>query len=158
MNFAGRHTFGVRQEELFQRLLDPAVLHDSIPGCEELVQTGEAAYSIRLSAGFGPIRGTFNGTVVLKDLIPPRSYTLELKGEGRTGFVSGLTRIALEPLDGGAATEIRFESEVQVGGLIAGVGARFIPGAARNLSEQFFTSLEKAIEAQAGGAPGGKNP
>jgi carbon monoxide dehydrogenase subunit G len=146
MQISGRHVLARSREDLFQRLLDPALLVECIPGCEELVQDGPHSYRARLSVGFGPIKGTFTGSVQLTDLAPPQGYTMHLKGEGKAGFLSGLTRIELVPLDGGR-TEVRYQSDLQVGGLIATVGSRFIPGVARGLSEQFFTRLERALQA-----------
>src|SRR2546422_1077908 len=124
MHLAGSHVLEKSPEELFERLQDPQVLVKCIPGCEELARGPDGAFEVRLQAGFGPIKGSFTGRVVLKDLAPPRSYTMELQGEGKVGFLNGTTRIRLEPLDGGKRTEVHYESDVQVGGLLATVGAR----------------------------------
>src|SRR6059036_2864201 len=135
MQLAGSHVLGWSPEKLFERLQDPKLLMRCIPGCEELARAPDGGYDARLHAGFGPIKGTFTGRVVLKDLVHSRSYTMEIQGEGKVGFLNGLTRIRLEPLDGGKRTEVHYESEVQVGGLLATVGARLLPGAARSFSE-----------------------
>ena len=146
MHISGKHVIARRREELFEKLLDPALLLRTIPGCESLVRTGDHAYDTRLSLGFGPIKGTFTGTVLLKEVRPPQSYRMEIRGEGKPGFLIGAASVELQSLDGGARTEVRYQSDVQVGGLLASVGARLIPGAARTFSDQFFAALEKALD------------
>jgi uncharacterized protein len=116
-----------------------------MPGCESLVLAPDGTYDARLSVGFGLIRGKFIGKVVLKDVVPPHSYTLQVRGEGKAGFVSGITRVRLEPLPNPDWTEIHFESDIQVGGFLAAVGARLLPGVARTMSEQFFATLERVL-------------
>jgi carbon monoxide dehydrogenase subunit G len=145
MRLSGRHVLPGKREEIFERLQDPALLKRAIPGCEMLSRTPDGGYDVRIQAGFGPIKGTFNGRVTLKDLVPPRSYSMEIRGDGSPGFMTCVSKVELEPMEGGDTTEIRYESEVQVGGLLASVGMRFVPGAARLLSEQFFVALEKAL-------------
>ena len=98
----------------------------------------------RLEAGLGPIKGVFTGEVVLKDVNPPEGYVMELSGKGKMGFLKGRTRITLRSA-GENRTEIVYESDLQVGGLIASVGSRFIPAAARDFSKQFFSVLEEAL-------------
>jgi hypothetical protein len=150
MHLTGRHAVHGSPEEIFDKLQDPEVLRSCIPGCDELVASSEGTYETRLSVGFGLIRGSFTGKVALRDVDPPRSYTLVLHGEGKAGFVNGITRVKLEPLPNPEWTEIQFESELQVGGLLAAVGGRLLPAAARTMSEQFFSSLEKALQRDGG--------
>src|SRR5262245_22484750 len=145
MQLSGKHAVRGRPEEIFERLQDPRIIAKCMPGCEELVLAPDGTYDARLSYGFGPLRGSFTGKVILRDVVPPRSYTLQVHGEGKAGLVNGVTRVRLEPLPNPDWTEIQFESDFQVGGLLGALGGRFLPGVARNLSEQFFCSLEKAL-------------
>ena len=145
MHLSGRHVVHGQSEEIFDKLQDPEVLRGCIPGCDELVSTGDGTYQARLSVGFGLIRGTFTGKVVLQDVDRPRGYTLLVRGEGKTGFLQGVTRVSLEPLPNPEWTEIRFESDIQVGGLLGAVAGRFLPGAAKAMSEEFFKLLDQAL-------------
>ncbi|MBI4583350.1 MAG: carbon monoxide dehydrogenase subunit G [Planctomycetes bacterium] len=145
IEFKGSHIISRSRQELWPILQDPAVLKRCIPGCEELVLNGEHLYDVRLKVGFGMIKGSFQGTVQLTNMVEPERYVLNIKAEGRTGFAHGTTRIQLLPHPSPAATEIRFESHLQVGGMIASVGARLCQGAARMLAEQFFRELEKCL-------------
>jgi uncharacterized protein len=145
MRISGRRVIQKGQAELFERLLDPTVLKQCLPGCEELRQSPDGSYDARLEVGLGPIRGTFQGRVFLLELDPPRGYTLEVRGDGKPGSLRGTVRVGLRAVSE-SATEVDYEADVSVGGLLASVGSRLIPGASRTFSEQFFNSLERALE------------
>jgi len=144
MELSGKRVVASPREDLFPRLLDPKILAACIPGCEELVQNGEGGYRVRLSVGLGPIKTAFQGTVALTDVVAPQGYTMHLRGQGRAGSVNGTTRVTLRPV-GDRATEIGFQSDFELTGLIGGLGSRLLPGAARSLADRFFESLEKAL-------------
>ena len=55
-----------------------------IPGCE-LEPDGEDRYRARLTVALAAITGTYEGTVVLSDKVPPTSYRLTVEGQGTPG-------------------------------------------------------------------------
>jgi hypothetical protein len=67
-----------------------------------------------------------------------------LEGSGLPGFVKGEAIIDLEEEDG--KTAVKWKSDAQIGGLIAGVGQRMISGVAKILTNQFFKDMEKEIK------------
>ena len=72
MKITGENTLHAPVEQVWDALLDPAVLVATIPGCERLVATGENAYDMTVTAGVAAIKGTYAGTCVLSDLQEPR--------------------------------------------------------------------------------------
>jgi len=64
-------------------------------------------------------------------------------GKGGPGFVKGTGNFHLESNSDG--TIVRYEGEMQVGGVIASVGQRMIEAAAKMLAAQFFKALESEI-------------
>jgi len=73
------------RSRVFAALIDPAVLQKCIPGCEEMVSTGENRYNAKLTAGVGPVKGVFTATVSLQDIVAPEHYTIAVEGKGRKG-------------------------------------------------------------------------
>ena len=61
---------------------------------------------------------------------------LKVDGKGAPGFVSAEGRIELT--EKGKETELQYEGEALVGGLIASVGQRMIEGAAKKIVAEFF--------------------
>ena len=89
-----------------------------------------------VSFGVAAIKGTYKGKVAIVEKQEPRMYTLQIEGSGGPGFVKGSARISLEA--DGDNTRVRVEGDGQVGGMLAGVGQRMLPGVARMLMNQFF--------------------
>ena len=69
----------------------------------------------------------------------PSAYTLQVEGSGGPGFVKGTAKVTLEPADDGV--HVKVDGDGQVGGMLAGVGQRMLPGVAKMLMNQFFECL-----------------
>lgn len=133
------HAFPVPREKVYAALNDPAVLRRCIEGCEELVAAGPDTFRAKLKVGVAAVKGTYAGTVILKDRRPPESLTLTIEGKGLPGFVRSTASIRLAEKDGG--TELTAEGEATVGGLIAAVGSRLVEGLAKKMIGEFFVRL-----------------
>ena len=80
---------------VWKALNDPAVLKESIPGCESLEMTSPTEMAAKVVLKIGPIKATFTGEVTLKNLKPPHSYTIVGEGKGGiAGFAKGGARRA----------------------------------------------------------------
>lgn len=150
----GEHTFDAPRDEVWKAVLDPEVLARTLPGCENLEETGEHQFAGVMNLRVGPVQGQFNGTVQLTDLEPPAGYKLRLKGQGAPGFVEGTGAIRLE--EAGAGTLLRYEVDAQVGGRIAGVGQRLLDSSARVVTRQAIEGLERQIAARSAAAGEGE--
>jgi uncharacterized protein len=144
MKIQGTHQLHALRERVFAALIDPDVLQRCIPGCESLEKSGDDVYVATMKAGIGPVKGKFKGNVQLQDMRFPEHYRLTVDGKGGPGFVKGSGNFNLAEING--ATLITYEGEMQVGGVIAGVGQRMIEAAAKMLAAQFFKALESEIK------------
>lgn len=143
VKISGKRVVPHSPQDLWSYLMNPEVLRKCMQGCEEFEAVGPGKYRVALKVGFGLVKGRFRGEVELKDVVEPKGYRLEMHAKGTMGFLRGVTRVELAPLDGGGATEIAFESEAQVGGVLASVGARFVDGAARSFVDAFFEEISR---------------
>ena len=143
MKIDGTYQIHASRERIFNALIDPDVLQRCIPGCESLEKTGDDQYAATMKAGVGPVKGTFKGNVHLRDIRPPEHYALEINGKGGPGFVKGTASFDLEDIDG--STMIKYAGDMQVGGVIAGVGQRMIEAAAKMMAGKFFATLEREL-------------
>lgn len=143
MKIHGTHQIQAVRARVFAALIDPQVLQRCIPGCESLEKTGDNTYVATMKAGIGPVKGTFKGHVSLDDMRPPEHYRMIVDGKGAPGFVKGAGDFNLTDVNG--ATEIAYVGDMQVGGVIAGVGQRMVEAAAKMLAGKFFSELEKEI-------------
>mgnify|MGYP001826973603 CR=1 FL=1 len=143
MKIAGEYSYPVPRETLWQALLDPSVLQNTLPGCEELVGTGENRYHGKLKMKVGPVQGVFEGDVELSDLDPPNGYTLTLDGKGAPGFVKGRGTIRLDEAEDGSV--LHYEIDAQVGGRVAAVGQRLLDSSAKVITRQGLEGLERQV-------------
>ena len=143
MKIHGTHLINVARDQVFAALIDPQILQRCIPGCESLEQTADNTYVATMKAGVGAVKGTFKGTVRLEDIQAPSHYRMIVEGKGGPGFVKGTGEINL--VESGGGTAITYAGDMQVGGVIAGVGQRMIEAAAKMLAGKFFSELEKHI-------------
>jgi uncharacterized protein len=143
MKINGTHDIQGSREHVFAALIDPQILQHCIPGCESLEQTADNTYVATMKAGIGAVKGTFKGSVRLDDIQAPSRYRMIVEGKGGPGFVKGIGEFDLT--DNGSVTAIAYSGDMQVGGVIAGVGQRMIEAAAKMLAAKFFSELEKQI-------------
>jgi carbon monoxide dehydrogenase subunit G len=146
MRIAGNATLHAPVEAVYAALMDPRVLVRTIPGCERLEQVGEDAYRMTVSAGVASIRGTYAGDVRLTDQRPPHGFVLRATGSGAPGTVSA--EVAVE-LTGGTdgTTELAYDADAVVGGMIGGVGQRLLSGVAKRTAGEFFAAVDQVLAA-----------
>src|SRR5438874_4628282 len=146
MKVEGAYTFPGQPQQVWDLLLDPESLRQCIPGVESLTETSPDHWDAVLKVGVAAIKGTYKSKVAIADRAPPTEYTLLVEGSGGPGFVKGSAKISLEADEGG--TRVRVEGDGQVGGMLAGVGQRMLPGVAKMLMNQFFECLITRLKAQ----------
>jgi carbon monoxide dehydrogenase subunit G len=140
MDITGTYSFPAPPARVWELLMDAGAIASCVPGCDSLEPDGENRYRARLSVAMASISGTYDGTVVISDLVAPESYRLIVEGQGRPGFVKGNAMIVLRPDAGGTIVEVH--GTVQTGGPIARMGQRIIGGVAKMMQDRFFTCMQ----------------
>jgi hypothetical protein len=163
MEMSGEHTIAASRQTVWEALNDPEILKQCIPGCEEIEQTEENAFSAKVKAKVGPVNSRFSGKVTLSNLNPPESYTISGEGSGgAAGFAKGGADVQLEEIDA-EQTKLTYQVKAQVGGKLAQLGQRLIKSTADKYAKQFFEKFEEIVggggsaeaeAAQAGGSAG----
>ncbi|MGI8665486.1 MAG: SRPBCC family protein [Jatrophihabitans sp.] len=148
MKVAGQATLHAPIEAVWAALNDPAVLVRTIPGCQRLETTGPDSYAMAVTAGVASIKGSYAGTVELADQQQPNSFVMRAAGAGAPGTVSADVRVTLAEIDGG--TELSYDADAVVGGVIGGVGQRMLAGVAKKLAAEFFAGVDDVLTGRAG--------
>jgi carbon monoxide dehydrogenase subunit G len=143
MKLEGSYEVKAPREKVWNAFLDPETLRKAIPGCEKLEMVGPDEYKATMKIGVAAVKGTFEGKVRLSDKKPSDSYRLAAEGSGGPGFVRADTLISLADIDGG--TRVSYSADVQVGGLIAGVGQRMLGGVSKMMADQFFNRMSEQL-------------
>lgn len=144
MRIAGNATLHAPVEAVYAALRDPRVLVRTIPGCERLEQVGEDAYAMTVTAGVASVRGTYAGDVRLTDQRAPHGFVLRASGSGAPGTVSADVTVELSPGSNGT-TELSYDADAVVGGMIGGVGQRLLSTVAKRTAGDFFTAVDQVL-------------
>jgi carbon monoxide dehydrogenase subunit G len=154
MRVAGTATLHAPVETVYAALRDPRVLVRTIPGCERLEQVGEDAYAMTVTAGVASVRGTYAGDVRLTDHRAPHGFVLRATGSGAPGTVSADVTVELSPGDDGT-TQLAYDADAVVGGMIGGVGQRLLSGVAKRTAGEFFEAVDQVLAGEGADGEGG---
>ena len=144
MRIAGTATLHAPLDTVYQALRDPAVLVRTIPGCERLEEVAEDAYAMTVTAGVASVRGTYAGDVRLTDHRAPHGFVLRASGSGTPGTVSADVTVDLTSGDDGT-TELTYNADATVGGMLGGVGQRLLTTVARRTAGEFFDAVDQVL-------------
>jgi uncharacterized protein len=146
MKITGTSTLAADPATVWQALNDPAVLVRAIPGCRALESLGEDSYAMTVAAGVGSIKGVYDGRVRLSDHQEPDSFRLHAEGSGAPGTISADVMVSLAAAtDGG--TELSYDADAAVGGMIGGVGQRMLAGVSKRMAAEFFGNVDAVLSA-----------
>ena len=136
MKIGGSYTVPLDAQLAYDKLQDPEILARCMPGCDHLEKIGEDEYEMKMKVVISSVQGLFGGKVRLADHHPPDSFRLLVEGSGKVGFLKGEGALTLVPSEG--STEVKYDGDVQVGGMIAGVGQRLLDATAKLVIKKFF--------------------
>jgi len=139
LKISGSYTLPFARERVYQLLQDPEVLAQCMPGTDHLAKIGLDEYEMKMKMVISAVQGLFAGKIRVADQKPPEQFRLLVEGSGKVGFLNGEGVLTLVLSD--ASTEVRYEGEVQVGGVIAGVGQRLLDTTAKLVIRKFFEKL-----------------
>jgi carbon monoxide dehydrogenase subunit G len=148
LKVSGEYRFTATREQVWEALLDPEMLAATLPGARRLEPAGPDEYEIAVDVGVGSVRGTYEGSFALTDMVPVEACTVRATASGRPGTVTTVARMRMSDGDGGAV--LAYEADASVTGPLAGVGQRLMGAAARRTTEQFLRALDERIGAPAG--------
>lgn len=145
MKVVGDYRVGVGRAALWAALMDPSVLSRVVPGFESLEETEPQTFDGKLMVQVGPVKGRFQGKVVLSELEEPASYRLKMTGRGAPGNVQGEGVVRLTE-DGADATTLAYDFDFKIGGKIAGLGQRMLDTTSKAFTGQALKNLARIVE------------
>ncbi len=146
MKVSGSTTLQAPRHEVWRALNDPGVLVQTIPGCQRLEALGQYSYKMTVSAGVGSIKGVYDGEVHLTEHQEPGSFLMRAQGAGAPGTIGAAVQVTLvESAEGG--TELTYDADATVGGMIGGVGQRMLTGVSKKLAAEFFDNVDALLAA-----------
>lgn len=145
MQLSGTHVFKASPEKVWAMLMDINVLAKLVPGITSLEQLEENKYKAMLGVKLGPVNASFAGSLQLEELQPPHSFNMKVQQNSKVGNAAANIGIRLKQLDD-TQTEVSFDGDVKLSGMLATMGQRLIGSVSNTLSKQFFQNLEKEMQ------------
>jgi carbon monoxide dehydrogenase subunit G len=140
MEMSGEYRIPAPRETVWAALNDPAVLKETIPGCQSIEKISDTHMTAKVKARVGPVSATFTGDVTFSNIDPPKGYTISGEGKGGVaGFAKGGADVSL--VEDGSGTILRYTAKAQVGGKLAQIGARLIDATAKQMADAFFSAF-----------------
>jgi carbon monoxide dehydrogenase subunit G len=144
MKISGTAALTATRQQVWDAFHDPEVLARCLPGCESLTEVGPDEYAMTVTAGVAAIKGTYEGKVALRDPQHPEQFTMKAQGAGGPGTVDADVVVHLAPSAAGG-TDLSYDADAAVGGMIGGVGQRMLAGVTRKMAGQFFEAVDDDI-------------
>lgn len=124
--------------------MDTDALARIVPGISRLEKTGENTYKSILAIKLGPVNSSFTGDLQMEDIVQEKGFILKVQQNSKIGNANAAIKISLTPLADNQ-TEVSFDGDVKLSGMLAGMGQRLIGGVSNTLTKQFFSNLEKEV-------------
>ena len=125
--------------------MDTDTLSKIVPGISALEKTGDNTYKSILELKIGPVGGSFTGNLQMENIEEQKGFTLNVQQNSSIGNANATMKIELIPLNVNE-TEVAFDGDVKVTGLLASMGQRILGSAANMLTKQFFANLERELQ------------
>jgi uncharacterized protein len=144
MQLTGKHAVNASPSKVWEILMDTDALARIVPGISRLEKTGENTYKSILAIKLGPVNSSFTGDLQMEDIAQEKGFTLKVQQNSKIGNANAAIKISLTPLADNQ-TEVSFDGDVKLSGMLAGMGQRLIGGVSNTLTKQFFSNLEKEL-------------
>ncbi|GAA4454825.1 hypothetical protein GCM10023189_21810 [Nibrella saemangeumensis] len=145
MQLTGKQVLNAPPTKVWDMLMDTDTLAKVIPGITSLERVGDNAFVSKLQIKLGPVNGSFSGNLQLEDITEHKNFTLKVQQNSKIGNTNAAVKVDLTPVDDNQ-TEVTFDGDAKLTGILAGMGQRVIGGVANTLTKQFFTNLERELD------------
>lgn len=133
------------KDRVYAALNDPEILHQCIPGCEELIKHSDTELEAKVVLKVGPVKARFSGDVQLDTTGAPDAFSLTGQGNGgAAGHAKGGADVTLTANEDGT-TILRYDAKADIGGKLAQLGSRLVQSTAKKLAAKFFKSFADVV-------------
>ena len=144
MQLTGKHVVNADPARVWAMLMDADTLAKIVPGISALERTSENSFKSTVAIKLGPVSSAFTGNLQMEVITEQKEFTLKVQQNSKVGNASAAIKINLAAVYANQ-TEVSFDGDIKLSGMLASMGQRVLGGVANTLSKQFFTNMEKEI-------------
>ncbi len=143
MKLNGTHKFKAHSEQVFQAILNPAILKASIPGCDSVEYTDTSHINAAITTALPGLKGPYIVSINIAHRQDPNNLELQVQRKGRGGSINAASQINLTDEADGALLTYNVNAELEGPVAIANnpIGEGFVKNALNN----FFKNLDKSV-------------
>lgn len=146
MEIKGSQKVHAPRQQVFQALLNPDVLKNSIPGCEsaEFVDlAGVRQLKLSVSPSIPGLKGPYTVYLLTGEVVEPSRVTLIAEPSSSMGSIKATCVIDL--VDEGTLTQLNYNAHAVMEGKIAAIPEIIVKGGVKTALDQFFKNFEKQV-------------
>jgi carbon monoxide dehydrogenase subunit G len=148
MEVSGNQKIKAPRQVVFQSLLNPEVLKNSVPGCDsaEFVDfaTGRQL-KLTVSPSIPGLKGPYTIFLQTRDVVEPSHVVLIAEPNSSFGTIRATCTVDLT--EDGEGTLLNYSADAHIEGKISATPDFVLKGAVKVALDQFFKSFEKQVSA-----------
>ncbi|GAC1455068.1 MAG: carbon monoxide dehydrogenase subunit G [Ktedonobacteraceae bacterium] len=146
MEISGSHKIRAPRQQVFNALLNPEVLKNSIPGCENAEYFDAPigrVLKLTVSPSIPGLKGPYTVFLMNGEIIAPSRVTLIAEPSSSIGSIKATCVIDLT--DDAVGTNLHYNANAVMEGKIAAIPDMIIKGGVKSALDQFFKNFEKQV-------------
>lgn len=129
-------------------LMNPNDIAPCFPDLQSLEIISPDSFKVKVKVGISVVKGTMDFDFRIAEKNPPRSAKLVGSGRGVGSNIDLQTTFTLDEV--GSGTKVGWIADVNVGGIMAGLGTKLLDSTSSKMVEQVLANLESKLKAKAG--------
>ena len=143
MKLNGTHKFKASSQQVYNAILNPAILQKCIPGCNSIEYLDAERMKANVTTPLPGLKGPYGAIIRIAQRQAPSMLVLELQRKGRGGSIHATSHInIIDEADGALLT---YNATADLEGPIAVANNPIGEGVTKNSLGTFFKNLDKAI-------------
>ena len=144
LEFSGAPEITGSRRKVWDKLMDPDFVAASAPGVESVERVDATHFKVISGLGVGAVKVRFKLDVELFDIVDGERLKMRTRARAPGSEVEVVSSLQVEDA-GPAHTRLKWSATSDVSGTVASIGARFIEGTARRLTEQFWADFAERV-------------
>ena len=144
MRVQGERMIAASPEDIWGVIFDPDFMTQVVPGCKEMVKTGDDEYHFKMVLGIPAVQGRYKGVLKILEREPYSRIVLNVKGQGSLGRINGEGTIEL--LEENRSTRFSYSIGVDIRGPMASMSGAFMEQVADMLTMEGMKNFSEKVE------------
>lgn len=148
MHLEGAFETPAPRKMVWDFLLNPQEIAPCFPDLQSMEVTSPDSFKAKVKVGLSVVKGTMDFEFRTTDKVPPGSAKLVGTGRGVGSSIDIQTGFTL--MEAGTGTRVGWVADVNVSGIMAGLGTKLLDSTSSKMVEQVIQNLNDKLKQKAG--------